>query len=54
MKSVIKSAMLAGVASMGFAAPSFAEEVNVAFFLQWPYAEPCLEDQRCLRRRHGR
>lgn len=36
MKSVIKSAMLAAVASMGFAAPSFAEEVNVAFFLQWP------------------
>ena len=36
MKSVIKSAMLAAAGSMGLAAPSFAEEVNVAFFLQWP------------------
>ena len=36
MKSMIKSAMLAAVGSMGLAAPSFAEEVNVAFFLQWP------------------
>lgn len=36
MKYMIKSAMLAAAGSMGLAAPSFAEEVNVAFFLQWP------------------
>ncbi|MDE0208911.1 MAG: ABC transporter substrate-binding protein [Boseongicola sp.] len=36
MKYMIKSAMLAAAGSVGLAAPSFAEEVNVAFFLQWP------------------
>ena len=36
MKTFIKSATVAAVASLGFAAPSFAEDVNVAFFLQWP------------------
>ncbi len=36
MKTAIKTAMLAAVSSMGLAAPTLAEEVNVAFFLQWP------------------
>lgn len=36
MKTMIKTAMAAAVGTMGFAAPSFAEDVNVGFFLQWP------------------
>ena len=36
MKTMIKSALMGAVASIGLAAPSFAEDVNVAFFLQWP------------------
>jgi len=33
---MIKMAVLAAIGSMGLAAPAAAEEVNVAFFLQWP------------------
>lgn len=36
MKTMIKTAMMATVGSLALAAPSFAEDVNVAFFLQWP------------------
>ena len=36
MKTMIKTAMLGALTSTVLAAPSFAEDVNVAFFLQWP------------------
>jgi taurine transport system substrate-binding protein len=36
MKTMIKAAMAAAVGTMGLAAPTFADDVNVAFFLQWP------------------
>jgi taurine transport system substrate-binding protein len=36
MKTSIKTVLLGAIASSALAAPVFAEDVNVAFFLQWP------------------